>query len=101
MQIFVELPKFDGGIEDITEDTPFVEQLAHVLMEMADCESVPANLTNPLLRRLFDAADTSTMEENVKKAKALEIGGSLKKAGVWIDVISSSTGLSTEEIESL
>ena len=67
LQIFVELPKFAGSIRDITESTPFVEQLAHVFMEMADCDEVPKNLTNPLLKRLFYAADTKAMEEKTKE----------------------------------
>ena len=67
LQIFVELPKFASGIQDITEDTPFVEQLAIVLMEMADCDEIPVNLTNPLLKRLFRAADTAIMDYNTKE----------------------------------
>ena len=67
LQIFVELPKFAGGIRDITDNTPFVEQLAHVLMEMADCDEIPVNITHPLLRRIFEAADIKHMEDNTKE----------------------------------
>lgn len=66
LQIFIELPKFGGSIEDIKEDTPFVEQLAYALMEMADCDEIPANITNPLIKRLFEAADLSEMDTDMK-----------------------------------
>ena len=65
LQIFVELSKFEGSIQDIDENTPFVEQLAHVLMEMVDCKEVPCNLTNPLLKRLFTAADKSNLDDKM------------------------------------
>lgn len=67
LQIFVELPKFDGSIYDINDSTPFVEQFAHVLMEMADCDEIPTNLTNPLLKSMFLAADTFAMDNDMKE----------------------------------
>lgn len=67
LQIFIELPKFAGDLEGINEDTPFIEKLAYVLMEMADCNDIPSNLCNPLLEKLFRAADTSRMKQSTKK----------------------------------
>ena len=61
LQIFVELPKFAGSLDKVDENTPFVEKLAHVLMEMADCKGVPENLSDPLLEDIFKAADTFGM----------------------------------------
>lgn len=44
-----------GSLKDITRDTPFVEKLPYVLMEMADCEVVPDNLDNEVLEAMFKA----------------------------------------------
>ena len=66
LQIFVELPKFGGSLDDIDASTPFVEKLAYVLMEMADCAVVPENLGDPLLERLFHEADTSRMNTDMR-----------------------------------
>lgn len=68
LQIFIELPKFAGSLQEINEDTPFLEKLSYVLMEMADCEDIPDNLNNPLLERLFKAADTAKMREDAKES---------------------------------
>ena len=62
LQIFVEFPKFAGSLKDITRDTPFLEKLAYVMMEMADCDVIPGNLQDDLLERFFKAADTSKMD---------------------------------------
>lgn len=67
LQIFVEMPKFAGSLQEIDENTPFLEKLSYVLMEMADCEDIPENLNNPLLERLFKEADTSNMEKDTKE----------------------------------
>ena len=61
LQVFVELPKFTGSLKDVNENTPFIEKLSYVLMEMADCDEIPDNLHDPLLERLFKAADTAAM----------------------------------------
>ena len=66
LQIFVELPKFAGTLKDITKDTPFLEKLAYVFMEMADCDVIPGNLQDELLERFFKAADTSKMDDKKK-----------------------------------
>lgn len=66
LQIFVELPKFAGSLTEISEDTPFIEKLSIVLMEMADCKEIPQNLGDPLLERMFKAADMKTMDINRK-----------------------------------
>ena len=63
LQIFVELPKFTGSLKDISRDTPFIEKLAYVLMEMADCKEMPQNLDDDLRERFFKAADTSKMSD--------------------------------------
>ena len=67
LQIFVELPKFAGSLQEIDENTPFVEKLAYVLMEMADCEHIPDNLNDSLLEGMFKAADTGAMEKDKKE----------------------------------
>ena len=67
LQIFVELPKFAGSLQDIDENTPFIEKLSYVLMEMADCEEIPDNLNDPLLEKLFTAADTANMGQDTRE----------------------------------
>jgi len=67
LQIFVEMPKFTGSITDINKETPFLEKLSYVLMEMADCSEMPENLGDPILESLFRAADTSKMEVQMKE----------------------------------
>lgn len=67
LQIFFELPKFAGSLQEIDENTPFLEKLSYVLMEMADCTDIPANLNDPLLERLFEIADTTNMEKDTKE----------------------------------
>ena len=150
LQIFVELPKFAGELKDITKDTPFLEKLAYVMMEMADCDVIPGNLQDDLLERFFKAADTNKMDEKKKseymksiigeydynvnlddawdegleqglaegRARGLEEGRAegraegakqnavenarrFKKAGVSVSIITSCTGLSQSEVESL
>ena len=71
LQIFVEFPKFAGTLKDITKDTPFLEKLAYVMMEMADCDVIPGNLQDDLLERLFKAADTSKMDD-MKKSEYMK-----------------------------
>ncbi|MCQ2148746.1 MAG: Rpn family recombination-promoting nuclease/putative transposase [Bacteroidales bacterium] len=75
LQIFIELPKFAGSLQEIDEDTPFLEKLSYVLMEMADCEDIPDNLNDPLLERLFKAADTARMKEDTKESYMKSILG--------------------------
>lgn len=109
LQIFVELPKFAGSLKDIDENTPFVEQLAHVMMEMADCTEIPGNVTNPLLKQLFEAADTVVMDQDSKYnymksilgEAARSIAAALLEKGVPTDLIASATGLSAEVIKEL
>ena len=36
------------------------------MMEMADCTEIPGNVTNPLLKQLFEAADTVVMDQDSK-----------------------------------
>ena len=75
LQIFIELPKFAGSLQEINEDTPFLEKLSYVLMEMADCEDIPENLNDPLLERLFKAADTAKMKRDTKESYMKSIIG--------------------------
>ena len=75
LQIFIELPKFAGNLQEINEDTPFLEKLSYVLMEMADCEDIPDNLNDPLLERLFKAADTARMKQDTKESYMKSIIG--------------------------
>ena len=75
LQIFLELPKFAGSLQEINEDTPFLEKLSYVLMEMADCEDIPDNLNDPLLERLFKAADTAKMKQDTKESYMKSIIG--------------------------
>ncbi len=75
LQIFLELPKFAGSLQGINEDTPFLEKLSYVLMEMADCEDIPDNLNDPLLERLFKAADTAKMKQDTKESYMKSILG--------------------------
>ena len=75
LQIFIELPKFAGSLQEINESTPFLEKLSYVLMEMADCEDIPNNLNDPLLERLFKAADTAKMREDTKESYMRSILG--------------------------
>ena len=75
LQIFLELPKFAGSLQEINEDTPFLEKLSYVLMEMADCEDIPDNLNDPLLERLFKAADTAKMKQDTKESYMKSILG--------------------------
>lgn len=75
LQIFVELPKFAGSLQEINEQTPFLEKLSYVLMEMADCKEIPANLNDPLLERIFNVADTAKMEKNTKESYMKSILG--------------------------
>lgn len=75
LQIFIELPKFAGSLQEINESTPFLEKLSYVLMEMADCEDIPDNLNDPLLERLFKAADTAKMREDTKESYMRSILG--------------------------
>ena len=58
LQIFIELPKFTGSLQGMTAETPFIEKLSYVLMEMADCQEIPDNLDDELLQSIFKAADT-------------------------------------------
>ena len=67
LQIFVELPKFAGSIKDISSDTPFIEKLAYVLMDMPACKEIPDNLGEDLLKRIFEAADTKRFNEMEKR----------------------------------
>ena len=67
LQIYVELPKFAGSLQEIDKNTPFVEKLAYVLMEMADCKDIPSNLDNPILEKLFKAADKEAMKQEEKE----------------------------------
>ena len=67
LQIYVELPKFAGSLDEIDKNTPFVEKLAYVLMEMADCKEIPTNLGDPLLESLFRAADKEAMKPEEKE----------------------------------
>ena len=67
LQIYVELPKFAGSLQEIDKNTPFVEKLAYVLMEMADCTDIPTNLDNPILENLFKAADKEAMKQEDKE----------------------------------
>ena len=64
----MELPKFAGSIKDISRDTPFIEKLAYVLMEMPTCKEIPDNLDEELLRRIFEAADTKRFNDMEKRA---------------------------------
>ena len=75
LQIFLELPKFAGSLQEINEDTPFLEKLSYVLMEMADCEDIPDNLNDSLLERLFKAADTAKMKQDTKESYMKSILG--------------------------
>ena len=75
LQIFIELPKFAGSLQEINEDTPFLEKLSYVLMEMADCEDIPDNLNDPLLERLFKAADTAKMKQDTRESYMRSILG--------------------------
>ena len=75
LQIFVELPKFAGSLEQVDEATPFVEKLAHVLMEMADCRSMPANLCDPVLEDVFKAGDRFRMSMEEKENYMLSVLG--------------------------
>lgn len=75
LQIFLELPKFAGSLQEIDENTPFLEKLSYVLMEMADCTDIPANLNDPLLERLFKIADTANMEKDTKESYMRSILG--------------------------
>ena len=75
LQIFIELPKFAGSLQEINEHTPFLEKLSYVLMEMADCTDIPDNLNDPLLERLFKAADTARMKQDTKDSYMKSILG--------------------------
>ena len=75
LQIFIELPKFAGSLQEINEHTPFLEKLSYVLMEMADCTDIPDNLNDPLLERLFKAADTAKMKQDTKDSYMKSILG--------------------------
>ena len=75
LQIFIELPKFDGSLQEINENTPFLEKLSYVLMEMADCREIPDNLHDPLLERIFRAADTAKMKKDTKDSYMKSIIG--------------------------
>ena len=75
LQIFLELPKFAGSLQEINEDTPFLEKLSYVLMEMADCKEIPDNLHDSLLERLFKAADTFSMKQDAKESYMKSIIG--------------------------
>ena len=75
LQIFLELPKFAGSLQEINEHTPFLEKLSYVLMEMADCKEIPGNLHDALLERLFKAADTDKMKPDTKESYMKSILG--------------------------
>lgn len=44
-------------------------------MEMADCKEIPGNLHDPLLERLFKAADTAKMKQDTKESYMKSILG--------------------------
>ena len=44
-------------------------------MEMADCTDIPDNLNDPLLERLFKAADTARMKQDTKDSYMKSILG--------------------------
>ena len=44
-------------------------------MEMADCTDIPDNLNDPLLERLFKAADTAKMKQDTKDSYMKSILG--------------------------
>lgn len=75
LQIFVELPKFAGSLDQVDENTPFVEKLAHVMMEMADCRSMPDNLGDPILEDVFKAADRLQMSMEEKENYMMSVLG--------------------------
>lgn len=75
LQIFIELPKFAGSLKGISKDTPFVEKLSYVLMEMADCDEVPDNLDNEVLEAMFRTGYIQTMEPDVKNNYMLSVMG--------------------------
>ena len=75
LQIFIELPKFAGSLKGIKKDTPFVEKLSYVLMEMADCDEVPDNLDDEVLEALFKTGYIQTMEPDVKNNYMLSVMG--------------------------
>ena len=75
LQIFIELPKFAGSLKGISKDTPFVEKLSYVLMEMADCDEVPDNLDNEVLEAMFKTGYIQTMEPDVKNNYMLSVMG--------------------------
>ena len=75
LQIFLELPKFEGSLQEINEHTPFLEKLSYVLMEMADCKEIPSNLHDSLLERIFNAADTAKMKKDTKESYMKSILG--------------------------
>lgn len=57
LQIFIELPKFADSIEELREDSGFLDKFAVVMKRMAECETPPEIFREGIFGRLFDAAD--------------------------------------------
>ncbi len=57
LQIFIELPKFADSVEELREDSCFLDKFAVVMKRMAECETPPEIFGEGIFRRLFDAAD--------------------------------------------
>ena len=57
LQIFIELPKFAGSVEELDSGSCFLDKFAVVMKRMAECETPPEIFREGIFGRLFDAAD--------------------------------------------
>lgn len=121
--IYIELPKFTKNEDELF--THFDKWL-YVFRHLASLNNRPKSLQEKVFGKLFEAAEIAKFspeekeayEESLKyyrdlknvvdtsfeegeKKKQIEIAAKLKKNGVDIGIISSSTGLSIVEIENL
>ena len=57
LQIFIELPKFAGSVEELDSGSCFLDKFAVAMKRMAECETPPEIFREGIFGRLFDAAD--------------------------------------------
>lgn len=117
--IYLEMPKFNKSVDEL--ETRFDKWL-YVIRNLNRLDRVPEKLRERIFEKLFETAEIAkftpdqiqSYEDSLKyyrdlknsidtarDEKALEIAYELLKNGVGIDIISNSTGLSTEQIERL
>ena len=85
LQIFIELPKFADSIEELREDSGFLDKFAVAMKRMAECDTPPEILSEGIFGRLFDAADLNGFNTQDKEQYKKEVMNELDYEAILYD----------------